>query len=398
MTATKIRPVQATAPERIYLQGGPQLPPETEFGALSEVTWCRDDVDGVGIPYVRADLAGAAPAAVAPQGEYPHEQMDAMALARYKVVPSHASMLWSHAVVAGDGVQQLYVGREAECQNMARKFAGAFLDGAFAFHSMAAAPTTQAAPALEAPAAPACPYTGFAARYWTLGYQGHDCPPTTGPVSREAYDAGARARLAAAPQAPAAPSGLPWRTGIPPWTDDRAVRVIAVTAHDDFGGVQVHDIRASDFHTDGDGDGAEVARVCTHWAYRDDIWPRADAAAPAAPAVDAQGERDAAFEAVRNRLCSLQRYSFVLDDDGIVRRAHDRTGSWIEFDDAHALFDPVAVDAAIAAQAKEGGAPVADAAPLDVCTDPYNCARCKTHPAHRGDMHHAGISRIGGSA
>ena len=125
---------------------------------------------------------------------------------------------------------------------------------------------------------------------------------------------------------------------------------------------------------------------------------QADAAAPAAPAVDAQGERDAAFEAVRNRLCSLQRYSFVLDDDGIVRRAHDRTGSWIEFDDAHALFDPVAVDAAIAAQAKEGGAPVADAAPLDVCTDPYNCARCKTHPAHRGDMHHAGISRIGGSA
>lgn len=79
-------------------------------------------------------------------------------------------------------------------------------------------------------------------------------------------------------------------------------------------------------------------------------------AAPAAPAVDAQAERDAAFEAVRNRLCSLQRYSFVLDDDGIVRRAQDRTGNWIEFDDAHALFDPVAVDSAIAAQAKEGGA------------------------------------------
>ena len=99
-------------------------------------------------------LAGAAPAAVAPRGEYPHEQMDAMALDRYKVVPSNASMLWSHAVVAGDGTQQLYVGREVECQNMVRKFAGAFLDGAFAFHSTAAAPTAQAAPALEAPAAP----------------------------------------------------------------------------------------------------------------------------------------------------------------------------------------------------------------------------------------------------
>ena len=78
-------------------------------------------------------------------------------------------------------------------------------------------------------------------------------------------------------------------------------------------------------------------------------------AAPAAPAVDALGERDAAFEAVRKRLCGLQRYSFVLDDDGVVRRAQDRTGNWIEFDDAHALFDPVAVDAARAAQAKEGG-------------------------------------------
>ena len=70
-----------------------------------------------------------------------------------------------------------------------------------------------------------------------------------------------------------------------------------------------------------------------------------------APAVDAQGERDAAFEAVRNRLRGLQRYSFVLDDDGAVRRVQDRTGSWIEFDDAHALFDPAAVDAALAAHA-----------------------------------------------
>ena len=55
---------------------------------------------------------------------------------------------------------------------------------------------------------------------------------------------------------------------------------------------------------------------------------------------------DAAFEAVRKRLCGVQRYSFVLDDDGLVRRVQDRTGNWIEFDEAHALFDPVAVDAA----------------------------------------------------
>lgn len=74
----------------------------------------------------------------------------------------------------------------------------------------------------------------------------------------------------------------------------------------------------------------------------------------AAPAPSAQGDAlDAAFEAVRQRLCELQRYSFVLDDDGVVRRVKYRFGNWIEFDDAHALFDPVAVDAA-RAQAKEG--------------------------------------------
>lgn len=60
--------------------------------------------------------------------------------------------------------------------------------------------------------------------------------------------------------------------------------------------------------------------------------------------------RDAAFEAVRKRLCAIPRYSFYLDDDGVVRRVEGRSGNWIEFDAAHELFDPVAVDAALAAQ------------------------------------------------
>ena len=59
------------------------------------------------------------------------DDIDAVALARYKVVPAHESMFHRFAVVAGDGKQQLYLGREVECENMARKFAGAFLDGAF---------------------------------------------------------------------------------------------------------------------------------------------------------------------------------------------------------------------------------------------------------------------------
>lgn len=59
------------------------------------------------------------------------DDVDAIALARYKVVPAHESVFHRFAVVAGDGKQQLYLGCEVECENMARKFAGAFLDGAF---------------------------------------------------------------------------------------------------------------------------------------------------------------------------------------------------------------------------------------------------------------------------
>ena len=57
--------------------------------------------------------------------------LEKIAAERYKVVPAHESMFHRWSVVAGDGTQQLYLGREAECQNMARKFAGAFLDGAY---------------------------------------------------------------------------------------------------------------------------------------------------------------------------------------------------------------------------------------------------------------------------
>ncbi|MDR0216125.1 MAG: hypothetical protein LBJ15_19305 [Comamonas sp.] len=82
--------------------------------------------------------------------------------------------------------------------------------------------------------------------------------------------------------------------------------------------------------------------------------------APAAPAADARDvqrfERDAEFEAVRKKFCKLQRYSFLLDDKGNVRRAPDYCGNWVEFEAAHTLFDPASVDSAIdAARAAQGG-------------------------------------------
>ncbi|MDH0200832.1 hypothetical protein N7337_07910 [Comamonas aquatica] len=74
---------------------------------------------------------GIAAAQQAVQAAVP-EAIEQMAEDRYKVVPSHESMFHRWAVVAGNGTQQLYAGREVECQNVARKFTGAFLDGAFA--------------------------------------------------------------------------------------------------------------------------------------------------------------------------------------------------------------------------------------------------------------------------
>lgn len=66
----------------------------------------------------------------------------------------------------------------------------------------------------------------------------------------------------------------------------------------------------------------------------------------------ARPDTDAAFEAARRCLCKIPRYSFALDSRGNVRRCEDKSGNWIEFDAAHALFDPVSVDAA----RKQGGA------------------------------------------
>lgn len=78
----------------------------------------------------------------------------------------------------------------------------------------------------------------------------------------------------------------------------------------------------------------------------DELIARAADAAPQA----GEAVRDAAFEAVRKRLCAIPRYSFYLDDDGVVRRVEGRSGNWIEFDAAHELFDPVSVDSALSAQ------------------------------------------------
>lgn len=108
--------------------------------------------------------ARSAPAAPVPQS------IEQMAVDRYKVVPSHESMFHRWAVVAGNGTQQLYIGREGECQNMARKFMGAFLDGAFVAMQNAA----PAHPAEGVPAQDWQDAVAEAAQARAAGYEGDD--------------------------------------------------------------------------------------------------------------------------------------------------------------------------------------------------------------------------------
>ena len=113
---------------------------EKELALRSRIAEMEKQLAAIGAGGVESlrKRAEAAPQAV--QAAAVPEAIEQMAADRYKVVPSHESMFHRWAVVADNGAQQLYIGREGECQNMARKFMGAFLDGAFVAMQNAAAP------------------------------------------------------------------------------------------------------------------------------------------------------------------------------------------------------------------------------------------------------------------
>ena len=100
-------------------------------------TQARADLEAAMIEQLKTALTQLE-AMVGEQEPVAWQSIESMAAQRYRVVPSHESMFYRHAVVAGDGTQQLYIGREVECENMARKFAGAFLDGAYVAQNYAA--------------------------------------------------------------------------------------------------------------------------------------------------------------------------------------------------------------------------------------------------------------------
>lgn len=215
-------------------------------------------------------------------------------------------------------------------------------------------------PALEAPAAPASDLALIVA---ALEHGQPQMAHYAEPCERHAKTLAAARRMAAAPQAPAAPSAIATQV----IENLLQLARIVNTAVEDWGESFEDGSSEVTFHKE---EADKLEGILEFFDSLPDAPPEEDViesgplraarvlrslAAPAAPAVDA--------------------------------KAHD----WRE----NASYGgEICSECGAAKGSRRGNAPCAwPPEPLDVCTDPYNCARCKTHPAHRGDMHHAGISQ-----
>lgn len=138
--------------------------------------------------------AGAAPVA---GNNFPHEEMDVIALNRYRTEPTDSN-IWGWCVRAGDGERELYKGRKSDCDAVARKLIGAFLDGAWLVNEkLNAAPPAQAVSVPEGwKLVPVEPTLDMGWAY--LDKANEEDPLANNRFSHAAY----RAMLAAAPESP----------------------------------------------------------------------------------------------------------------------------------------------------------------------------------------------------
>jgi hypothetical protein len=78
------------APSRIWLQVGDDLEPhETDFAALTDVTWCQDNVHSTDIEYVRADRHDDLVAANEAQSQRITRLEAELAAAKAQLPPQH---------------------------------------------------------------------------------------------------------------------------------------------------------------------------------------------------------------------------------------------------------------------------------------------------------------------
>lgn len=147
------------AAEPVGMKLVPMIPTAEMNRVMDSEGWCWEDVlaaagvitedeyqdiaaSGTHQPAAPQPAEPAQPAAQAGAGELP-DQMDAIALARFKVQPT-TSGYWGWCVKAGDGDAELYKGHKSDCELVARRMLGAFLDGGHkALELLAAQPTAQ---------------------------------------------------------------------------------------------------------------------------------------------------------------------------------------------------------------------------------------------------------------
>ena len=63
--------------------------------------------------------------------------------------------------------------------------------------------------------------------------------------------------------------------------------------------------------------------------------------------------QDELTEILRKALNQLPRYSFIKDQNGAIRKVPDRFGAFIEWQSAHEMLDPHAVDVLVASATKQ---------------------------------------------
>lgn len=59
---------------------------------------------------------------------------------------------------------------------------------------------------------------------------------------------------------------------------------------------------------------------------------------------DSRQDYDEVVEILRKEMCTLPRYSFLLNSEGGVSRVEDISGRWIEWDEVHKLLQLERVD------------------------------------------------------
>lgn len=118
---------------------------DVNLGRVEYRYFCEDATTAYATAAILADRERRTAKDAGAGDGFPHEEVDAVNAARYKIVDSDTSVFGHKAIAIGDGTQQVYHGRNGDCAAVAAQLRRAFADGAFWMYERFAA-TQQAEP------------------------------------------------------------------------------------------------------------------------------------------------------------------------------------------------------------------------------------------------------------